>query len=501
MAKKKYAKLFSLAAVALLLTSCNEIVNLPSNKGDQIVDVGDVENNKDIYFNDLETVYDNIQKSNSIYQKQLDNLLYDLAKEELKDNYAFKEGEVIEKANKELFKTVIGSTYSTNNEFNEYRYGVSLRSSLYDIKTKDGQAISSSNGYKGYVNPNDRIDDTHTINYTNAINKYLKYDYSDYQNKISIPDIYRQGLTAKYIYDNSYSSIGNTNARNVVVVKLKDSEEHPGSASSFINKFFNEYLDEQAPSLAKNYDIYDLARMYKGVDISTEEADWITSNNLFTMADKIDEDYKKVKDNLTNPQSKYADLESSFTNNYTYTIEHGYELKKSALLVNDIVTDGLYLKTNGLSELPDTVKNRVFSTDIPTTLFPTEDNDSSSKTYSNTNFKYLNGRWYVKPVTSEASNKSSSIVTFDSSSSTYYLVEIKDFVSSYALAKRDSDSQEEKNRKMDLALDVAYEMASADNYKKDAIVHYLRNSNIVFSDPDFYDYIKNNYPKVFEDEE
>ena len=44
-------------------------------------------------------------------------------------------------------------------------------------------------------------------------------------------------------------------------------------------------------------------------------------------------------------------------------------------------------------------------------------------------------------------------------------------------------------------------MASADNYKKDAIVHYLRNSNIVFSDPDFYDYIKNNYPKVFEDEE
>ena len=151
--------------------------------------------------------------------------------------------------------------------------------------------------------------------------------------------------------------------------------------------------------------------------------------------------------------------------------------------------------------MPDTVKNRVFSTDIPTTLFPTEDNDSSSKTYSNTNFKYLNGRWYVKPVTSEASNKSSSIVTFDSSSSTYYLVEIKDFVSSYALAKRDSDSQEEKNRKMDLALDVAYEMASADNYKKDAIVHYLRNSNIVFSDPDFYDYIKNNYPKVFEDEE
>ncbi len=497
MAKKnKIIKLLSVAAVSLLLASCDDIVNYPSNKGDQLVINGG--GISDVYFNDYEAVYDSIVSSNGIYAKQLDNLLYNIAKEELKGDFAVTESDVAELSYKQIMATVQAGSFSTNNIFSEYRYGLSVLSNMYDIFSKNtGKPISETNGYSGVIKPEDRINDQGKIDYTNFAKKYLKYDYSDSIKRNYTPSIYRQLLTAKYIYENTYSSIGNTNARDVVVVKLADTTNYTGSASAFINKFYTDYL-----SVANaTYDIYDLARMYKGIDLSAEEQNWITTNNLHTMQGQIDEDYNNVISNIDNPNSKYEALASDFTNSYAYPASHGKELKDNALKVNDLTLDGLYLKSSGLSNLPSEVKTRTFSTNIPSTLVPSDLNDTGSTTYSNDYFQYLNGNWYVKPAKSEASTSSSSIVNYDSSSSTYYIVQVKEFVTSSSIAKKTSDSAEEQARKMSLAKKVAYEMASSTTYTQDSTVYFLSHNNIVFSDPYFYKYIKDNYPKVFDTEE
>src|SRR5574344_582913 len=179
MAKKnKIIKLLSVAAVSLLLASCDDIVNYPSNKGDQLfINGGGI---SDVYFNDYEAVYDSIVSSNGIYAKQLDNLLYNIAKEELKGDFAVTESDVAELSYKQIMATVQAGSFSTNNIFSEYRYGLSVLSNMYDIFSKNtGKPISETNGYSGVIKPEDRINDQGKIDYTNFAKKYLKYDYSD----------------------------------------------------------------------------------------------------------------------------------------------------------------------------------------------------------------------------------------------------------------------------------------------------------------------------------
>ena len=61
------------------------------------------------------------------------------------------------------------------------------------------------------------------------------------------------------------------------------------------------------------------------------------------------------------------------------------------------------------------------------------------------------------------------------------------------------ESEQVKAEKRDLAMEAAYKMAETDSNKNLAITWVLTNNDIDYSDPDFYDYIKANYPDAIDD--
>ena len=194
---------------------------------------------------------------------------------------------------------------------------------------------------------------------------------------------------------------------------------------------------------------------------------------------------------MQNPRLSDKSLESKYTNSYTYSVEKGERLAIDSLSRTDLVQDGYFLRSNGLSSLPDSVKNRVFSTNYNL------DANSSSKDVTLT----VNNHRYVTPsITLNSDNLFDSIVHYDSSSSTYYIVEVFDVINSSALKVNDSDSDEVKADKKARAEEIAYELADGSSLTTDSTIYWLKNKNITYTNNDFYDYVKETYPDVFEDD-
>ena len=82
--KKRFLKLAMLSCCSLLLASCDsEIINLPSDKDDPIVTI-DKDDNNEVTDNTKEDIYNSIESSIDKNEVQLNNILYDLAKEQMK---------------------------------------------------------------------------------------------------------------------------------------------------------------------------------------------------------------------------------------------------------------------------------------------------------------------------------------------------------------------------------------------------------------------------------
>lgn len=210
---------------------------------------------------------------------------------------------------------------------------------------------------------------------------------------------------------------------------------------------------------------------------------------MVTLKDQITDEVAKI--DLQNPRLSDKSLESKYTNSYTYSVEKGERLAIDSLSRTDLVQDGYFLRSNGLSSLPDSVKNRVFSTNYNL------DANSSSKDVTLT----VNNHRYVTPsITLNSDNLFDSIVHYDSSSSTYYIVEVFDVINSSALKVNDSDSDEVKADKKARAEEIAYELADGSSLTTDSTIYWLKNKNITYTNNDFYDYVKETYPDVFEDD-
>jgi hypothetical protein len=488
---KKLAKALLICTSLALLVACDDdVTNYPSDLSEYVLDQSgcDDETQSAITDNQYEDVYDNISDSNSVSAQTLDNILYKLAKENLIDDYEISDADFTEKYQQKMIDVATSGSYSTDNEFDEYRYALSLKSDMYDITTATGS--TSLTDIKAAANTI-VIDPDEYETVQEEFDAIFSLDYTDYITRYYKPMIYRQYLYAKYIYDQSYSSIGNTNARDVTIVQITDDTDNPGSASKLVNAYVDKYIEDET---VLDVDITDLARMWKGVNVSTDEAAWIDSLGVDTLADEIDLDIAEIKDSeyLTD-----SSLESQYTGGYTYPVEQGRELALSSLQTTDLVTDGIYLKSSGLTSLPSSLKTRIFSTNYSTDIEGVEDGSVKDVSYVTTH-----GDQTYRFVTPEVSltGSGANIVNYDSDSGSYYIVQVNSIVTTSRIAQSDSDSDEVKATKRELANEAAYEMASSDSYKKSAIVWLLLNNDIDYSDEDFYDYIDTNYPAVFEDD-
>jgi len=506
---KKFGKVvLSLAFISVLASCDDDIVNYPTNADSSVVTVAG-DDNGDVTNNEYSDIYKNTASSGSPSASTLDNILYKMASEQyLKDDFAVSNEDFAERYQKQMLTTAKGGSYSTDNLFDEYRYALSLINSGYTIKTSSGAtdlaSIKAAAHAPQLINP-----DLKGATQDDKWHEVFTLDYNDYIDRYYKPSIYRQYLTAHYIYNQSYSSIGNTSARDVTVVKITDRTDKPGEAIKLIRAWVDEFITSDS------YDLHNLARLWKGVDVSTEEQAWLDSHSISNLSSKIDEEVDKIVNNFSGPDTDWSavtpktsyvadgTLESSYTGSYTYPVEHGYELARRSLEVSDIITEGTFLNTASVGDVPTALKNSIFSSNISTDEASIADGSKKDVTHI-INHGTADDPDYVRYITptisaSDSSDIVNKIVTYDSSSKSYFIVQLNSIVTTSRIAQNDSDSAEVKASKRKLAIDAAYEMSSTDSNKKSAIVWYLTNNTISYSDPDFYNYIKTNYPDAIDD--
>ena len=564
---KKTKRALPVLATLLLLSSCStssDPVKYPSDYKDKIFDNSVINSDPNIIGNDWKHYYDDVIPSkSSIYTNLLTQMLVDVSTVAHNndgtegsgsdvtrimkdfDNQAhsvYKDGEysssvtydnVKERAKDKMFSTVtVDSANVKDNLFYESKF-VSAQQLAYTLGGTFDDTKVSSQGV--LVNPNTTYEDVFK-----AGDLYSYYLEKTYYNDLKI-----QYLTADYIYNKSYASIGNSTARKVQIVKLTDRTDNVGAAKRLLQAYVEDYISNpSSPLLGKDPEFKVLSKLWKGITssfvdsieggafssrydentyLTSEEISWLKDKKLMTdttsdlaigkiMADKKKLDKMDIDNPANeNPYSSYiSDLEDTYTEKYKLSIGVGLRNAVDKIVKDDYVTEGIYTSSDSIDSLPAALKNNIFSVNLALDK-STVDNmknkkDKDGKDSDNyvsidgVSIFQADGNRYIinNGSTSSDDNK---IIYYDSENKAYYLVRILDAVSNASLSQSSTTSMYDSAKKKEqIAREVAFKLASSDTYKKEATIYYLRRLNIDYSDSDFLNYLKENYKDLFKTE-
>ena len=564
---KKTKRVLPVLATLLLLSSCStssDPVKYPSDYKDKIFDNSVINSDPNIIGNDWKHYYDDVIPSkSSIYTNLLTQMLVDVSTVAHNndgtegsgsdvtrimkdfDNQAhsvYKDGEyssavaydnVKERAKDKMFSTVtVDSANVKDNLFYESKF-VSAQQLAYTLGGTFDDTKVSSQGV--LVNPNTTYEDVFK-----AGDQYSYYLEKTYYNDLKI-----QYLTADYIYNKSYASIGNSTARKVQIVKLTDRTDNVGAAKRLLQAYVEDYISNpSSPLLGKDPEFKVLSKLWKGITssfvdsieggafssrydentyLTSEEISWLKDKKLMTdttsdlaigkiMADKKKLDKMDIDNPANeNPYSSYiSELEDTYTEKYKLSIGVGLRNAVDKIVKDDYVTEGIYTSSDSIDSLPAALKNNIFSVNLALDK-STVDNmknkkDKDGKDSDNyvsidgVSIFQADGNRYIinNGSTSSDDNK---IIYYDSENKAYYLVRILDAVSNASLSQSSTTSMYDSAKKKEqIAREVAFKLASSDTYKKEATIYYLRRLNIDYSDSDFLDYLKENYKDLFKTE-
>lgn len=564
---KKTKRALPVLATLLLLSSCStssDPVKYPSDYKDKIFDNSVINSDSNIIGNDWKHYYDDVIPSkSSIYTNLLTQMLVDVSTVAHNndgtegsgsdvtrimkdfDNQAhsvYKDGEysssvtydnVKERAKDKMFSTVtVDSANVKDNLFYESKF-VSAQQLAYTLGGTFDDTKVSSQGV--LVNPNTTYEDVFK-----AGDQYSYYLEKTYYNDLKI-----QYLTADYIYNKSYASIGNSTARKVQIVKLTDRTDNVGAAKRLLQAYVEDYISNpSSPLLGKDPEFKVLSKLWKGITTSfvdsieggafssrydentyltSEEISWLKDKKLMTdttsdlaigkiMADKKKLDKMDIDNPANeNPYSSYiSELEDTYTEKYKLSIGVGLRNAVDKIVKDDYVTEGIYTSSDSIDSLPAALKNNIFSVNLALDK-STVDNmknkkDKDGKDSDNyvsidgVSIFQADGNRYIinNGSTSSDDNK---IIYYDSENKAYYLVRILDAVSNASLSQSSTTSMYDSAKKKEqIAREVAFKLASSDTYKKEATIYYLRRLNIDYSDSDFLNYLKENYKDLFKTE-
>ncbi|HPY38811.1 MAG TPA: hypothetical protein PLU89_05010, partial [Bacilli bacterium] len=426
--KKKGLLLTLVAASAFILTSCNEVTALPKFYEDPII-INNDGTKTDVYQNIMSLIYDALTSSSDNPKKVLDEMMHVIAVDQFgsfaeveelaaKDANAAEvrsfidahanvyrdendtEGEKV--ANefarlvhfkdtmdyriKEVFHdAATGGSYSKRSRFDEEKYAVSLAGDLYDI---EGVFEDATIWYKDVlITPDVEVEE---------IVNFIHIDrYQDYIERGILPRLYREKLVEQFLYDTNYSSLGRTYAREVEYIKIVNNEAYPSAAKSLINAFVDKYILDVNATDEVDFEV--LANAWRGIDLSpaavtlletafpgasvpVTDADVIaqldgpTSYYPQTQFGSIAKDYLKITDDrFTNDTG----IEADFTNNNAYTKQVGLTIKSDSLKLEDYTNDGWYVKSGGLSELPEAIRSRLFNINVANEVGSVEAEDAA----------------------------------------------------------------------------------------------------------------------------
>ena len=557
MSKSKKLKLLPLAVLSMLtLTGCSTEYNrYPVDFDDPLYgEVSNVDENDEVYGNKRQDYYDTVMTSDTVYSKAVTDILTTVAERahDWDGNKGTSVASVINdtskavsaysamldtgsvstenndnllnRAKESMMSNATNDSYIVDNEFIERKFVTYLNQQFE--KLPDG-AIDKVNQDGKFVTSEMTFDDVFT---PGIYDEYMKDNLYD-DNLINY-------LTTEYIYNKSFSSIGNTNARKVQIAAITDRSDAPGSAKRLLDAYIRDYVDgdkedpyfEVLSRLWKGITESDLWRLvgegvnesnatadqkkefeslkerYNNLVLSADEVQWLQENNIIsddetvqnTLAGKVFSDQVDLEESYENYYTIDSTLENQYTGSYAYDYRTGIRMAYDDIAQQDFVTDGVHLASDGLSSLPDKLKERVFLNQY---AYTKEDLDKLAKgeTVDITRIAKDGNRYLTFPGTAD---DSTSILYYDTSSKTYYLVRILDVITNTSMSQSGSIYNQEGNeaKKEQIAREVAYAMSTTGTYKSDATIYWLRRTNIDYSDEDFLEYMKSNYQDLFRTE-
>ncbi len=565
----KKRNLLAVLAAALLVGCSTEIEAKPNYVSDPLVDVSGNSGVEEIYNNEFTDLYDALVDAGSSNSTIVDHLVSQIAKREIGVSSSDPEKADLDKLSypslnsvkflgddsEEEFQKlmddymvdlVYGGGYTKNSYFQEEKFAREQRDALYTVLDHDNEALNENFGEDLLLVPDLTFDELFPEN--------GRERYKDYRYKVVAPVIYKRLLTAKYLYQNKYKVLGRAAARNVRIVELDNSSiKDKTAAIRTINNYIGGFLYAETsgandaatyfPGTADsdghyNFSVDSIANIWKGVWEDDEdpqaikEKDFIdgtkegtktniSGEKLYTRATAIDEDLDKIatkstdlegndsytlKEGLDLDNATITDTLSKYTGSYAYPVDWGVTLAKREILIDDLVEDDFFVEKNGLTNLPSSIRSRLFSMNVAnnlvtvgktTFLMPEKkiNPGSTSDDEGEETTKNL-----VCTDTASCISQAANLYHYDADSSRYFVVLVDQYDYSTAdLSGGDQDGTD--TAKKAKAIEIAKILGENSSYQQDALIHYFKEYNIAYHDDDFYSYLETTYPDIFEEDE
>lgn len=336
-----------------------------------------------------------------------------------------------------------------------------------------------------------------------------------------IPSIYRTLLIEQYILDESYNSITRSAARKVNVLSISANSNNDKAADYLMKYFVRNQVSVKDNEITLD-DFKAISNAYKGV---TAEAQALlatingtagytgafpvknegTVDQYFIGTDYGDmmTNYEKIKDDINTTDTS---VESDFTGSYTYTADIGKEIKQNEIVAKDYTTDGWFISSNTVGDLPDAIKTRLFEIGVANVL----DSENTVDRFATATYTVpakesklvakINGKHYLKVASKQADAKPEDDILFYEGGK-YYVVQIEEAVSSSKLSKEskvyDKLDDDGNNKKEVIINEVVRLVGAGDSYKSLSTKHWLEQAKLKYHDSKIYDYFKENYPDLF----
>ena len=473
------------------------------------------------------------------------------AKEREYERVTAKWNTIEKRISRAFYDAVSGGAYSNSRKyFDESKYLAELRSKLekvkdpYSTETKqttenDKLALTADvdeeRVFDNYGTETDPKIYLHRENYQdNRSHDIDTIEFKEGDDKVTItyvedsiiPTIYRSLLVEQYLLDESYNTLGRSYARKVNVITISENSNNDKSANYLMKYLVRDVISEGLFEKDDTDTFNDFSKLYKGIPTDTLSDNTTVGSKLAEIetayagafplstsgAYRVGTDYgdmmakyeKITSDILTTDSS----IESDFTGSYTYPKEIGKEIKENEIRTNDYTTYGWHIKNGGLSELPDSIKSRLFNIGVANVL----DSKDADKLDRFVDDKYveeqpadegklvarINGKFFLKVDKKQSGADIKDDILFYENGK-YYIVQIEEAISGSKLAKVDTNEVYGIKEKEEIINDVARVIANNDTYQSASTKHWLEQSEITFHDSKVYDYFKENYPDLFKD--
>lgn len=452
-----------------------------------------------------------------------------------------------------MYSKVNGGTYNINGRFYESKFLMSLINTNSKVANPSllGSPAICNDGYLFVPEDKDYEVFTknilHIENYQNTVHGFTYIEDS------VLPGVYKDILTEKYVYTKAYENLGRSYGRKVNVISVAVDDKNPLFASNLVKEFAAKYInwddDTKKPfgDVADYFNVLNIA--LRGYASANQQIAWEKATELLEVASgasqsftldqeifgsmkgqslsyykgtsygKLVEKTTKINDNSIKSNSSY---ESEFlgSGETIHSFKIGYDSLVDGILQENYVKDGWYIKNGGLSDLPETIRTRLFSVGVSNILDTDKATDRFTKDAQGTSYTYeipdnekyvalIHGNYYLVPSQKErpvGDEKINDFCWYDESSKKYYIINIEQAVSASKLSvTSDRDNYisiygEEKGWNMmeefshEIADILAYDGST---YNTIATKYWLNYASMTFHDDVIKEYFHSNYPDLY----